>query len=335
MESIDIHFHVTPPLFVEAVRRGDFSEVIDIERRGKTDHVLFHAPPDVVVEPGTELDPAEHEVPLIVEGLNRRGLDAAVVGASPGLFFYWAEPALGARIAGALNDGVAAMVRDHPDRFIGMGTVPMQDGALAAREVERAVTTLGLRAIEVCTHVNGMDLDHPNFFPVFAAVERLNVPVFIHPQNWGDMRRWKDHHIWNLVGFPTETALAAAHLILGGVFERFPRLKVILAHGGGYFPYQVGRLDHGYDVRKELNQHLPRHPSEYLGNIYCDTLTHNGLALRYLLDRVGEDHVVIGSDYPFDMGYDHPVAMVRQSGLGREREAKVLGKNLAALLGIG
>ena len=335
MDSIDIHFHVVPPQFVDAVRRDEFREVVHIERANGTDHMLYHAPPDVVVEPDTQLDPAEHDERLILEGLDRRQLDAAVVGPSPGLFFYWVEPALGARLAAALNDGIAAMVRARPDRLIGMGTVPMQDGALAAREVERAVTRLGLRAIEVCTHVNGADLDDPKFAPAFAAVERLNVPVFIHPQNWGDMRRWKDHHIWNLVGFPTETALAAAHLILGGVFEKFPRLKVILAHGGGYFPYQVGRLDHGYDVRRELNRHLPRHPSEYLGGIYCDTLTHSGMALRYLLERVGEDHVVIGSDYPFDMGYDHPVAMVRESGLGRDREAKVLGKNLARLLGIG
>jgi aminocarboxymuconate-semialdehyde decarboxylase len=325
---------VVPPQFVDAVRRGVFTEAVHIERAGGTDHMLYHAPPDVVVEPDTALEPVEHDERLILEGLDRRKLDAAVIGPSPGLFFYWAEPRLGARLAGALNDGIAAMVRAHPGRFVGMGTVPMQDGALAARELERAVSELGLRAIEICTHINGLDLDHPSFMPVYAAAERLGVPFFVHPQNWGDMRRMKDHHIWNLVGFPTETALAAAHLVLGGVFERFPRLKVVLAHGGGYFPYQIGRLDHGYDVRRELNEHLPRHPSEYLGGIYCDTLTHSGLALRFLLDRVGDDHVVIGSDYPFDMGYDAPVDVVRDLGLGREREAKVLGRNLAKLLNL-
>jgi aminocarboxymuconate-semialdehyde decarboxylase len=332
MDSIDIHFHVVPPQFVDAVRREQFAEAARIERTGARDHLIYAAPPDVVVEPDTTLHPAEYDERLMLDGLDRRKLDAAVIGPSPGLFFYWAEPALGARIAGALNDGIAAMVRAHPGRFVGMGTVPMQDGTLAARELERAVTTLGLRAIEICTHINGVDLDDPRFDPVFAAAERLNVPFFIHPQNWGDMRRLKNYHLWNLVGFPTETALAAAHLITGGVFERHPGLKVVLAHGGGYFPYQIGRLDHGFDVRREVNQHLPRRPSEYLGGIYCDTITHNSLALRFLLDRVGDDHVVIGTDYPFDMGYDAPVDVVRDLDLGAEREAKVLGRNLARLL---
>lgn len=118
------------------------------------------------------------------------------------------------------------------------------------------------------------------------------------------------------------------------MFERFAGLNVVLAHGGGYFPYQIGRLDHGYDVRREVNRRLPRRPSEYLCGIYCDTLTHNDLALRFLLDRVGDDHVVIGSDYPFDMGYDAPVAVVRGLGLGPDREARVLGRNLARLLNI-
>ncbi len=333
MESIDIHFHVVPPQFVEAVRRGDFADAVHIERRGAVEHMIYHAPPGVVVEPDTALDPAEYDERLMLAAMDRRGLAAAVIGPSPA-FCYWAAPELGARLAAALNDGIAAMVRAHPDRFIGMATAPMQDGELAAREVERAAGTLGLRAVEICTHINGMDLDDPSLAPVYGAAERRGLPLFVHPQNWGDMRRMRSHHIWNLVGFPAETALAAAHLILGGVFERFPRLRVVLAHGGGYFPYQIGRLDHGYEVRRELNEHLPRRPSEYLGNLYCDTLTHSGAALRFLLDRMGDDHVVIGSDYPYDMGYTAPVEVVRDLGLGGERERNVLGRNLARLLNL-
>jgi aminocarboxymuconate-semialdehyde decarboxylase len=210
----------------------------------------------------------------------------------------------------------------------------MQDPDRAAAELDRAVTELGLRGAEICTHINGRDLDHASLRPVYAAAERLGVPLFLHPQNWGDMRRFHDYALWNLAGFPLETALAASHLIMGGVFEQFPGLRVILAHGGGYLPYQVGRLDHGYAARREVHERLPRRPSEYLGNLYCDSLTHSALSLRFLLDRMGDDHIVIGSDYPFNMGDERPVDTVRALRLSPDVEAKVLVKNLAGLLGL-
>jgi aminocarboxymuconate-semialdehyde decarboxylase len=334
METIDVHFHVVPHPFLEAVRRGDFREVVHVEGRPGREHMFYHAPKDAVIEPGNELEVELYDENLILDGLDLRGLDAAAISPSPGLFFSWAEPEVAGRIACAMNEGIAAMVGSHPDRLVGMGILPMQDGERAARELDRAVTRLGLRGFEICTHVNGMDLDHPSLGPVFAAAERLGVPFFLHPQNWGDVSRMKDYHLWNLAGFPWETGLAAARLVLGGVFERFPRLNVILAHGGGYFPYQIGRLDHGYAVRPELRARLPRRPSDYLRNIYCDTLTHNGLALRFVLDRLGDDHVVIGTDYPFDMGATAPVETIRGYGLGMERESRVFGKTLAGLLNL-
>ncbi len=335
MESIDVHFHVVPPAFLEAVRRGTFSQVMEIQRRGGREFTVYHAPDTVVVEPDNEVDPRLSDERLILEGLDRRRLAAAAIGPSPGQFFYWADPELGEQIARLMNDGIAALAKAHGDRLVGLGTLPMQDGARSARELERGVTQLGLRGFEICTHINGRDLDDPGLLPVFAAAARLRAPLFLHPQNWGEMRRLRDYHLWNLVGFPTETALAAARLIVGGVFERCPDLTVILAHGGGYFPYQIGRLDHGYRVRPELRDRLPRRPSEYLGGIYCDSLTHNAPALRFLVDRLGDDHVVIGTDYPFDMGDETPVETVRACGLGREREARVLGGNLTRLLRLG
>jgi aminocarboxymuconate-semialdehyde decarboxylase len=334
VNSLDVHFHVVPPAFVDAVRRGMFADAVHLERAGGVDRMVYHAPPDVVLEPGTTLPPALYDERLILDALARRGLDGAVIGPSPEEFYYWTAPAVGARIAAEQNDGMAELARAHADRLVGLATLPMQDPGRAARELERAVTELGLRGAEICTHVNGRDLDHPDLGPVYEAAERLRVPLFLHPQNWGDMRRLEDHHLWNLVGFPTETALAAARLILGGVFDRFPGLNVILPHGGGYFPYQVGRLDHGYEVRREARERLPRRPSEYLGNLYCDSLTHNALSLRFLIDRMGDGHVVIGSDYPFTMGDERPVATVRDLGLAPAVEAKVLAKNLAGVLGL-
>jgi len=334
VRSLDVHFHVVPPAFADAVRRGVFVAAVHTERSGGVERMVYHAPPDVVLEPGTALRPDLYDERLILEGVTRRGLDVAVIGPSPEEFYYWVEPALGARIAAAQNDGMAELVRAHPDRFVGLATLPMQDPERAAAELDRAVTELGLRGAEICTHVNGRDLDHPGLRPVYAAAERLAVPLFLHPQNWGDMRRLQDYALWNLAGFPLETALAASRLIMGAVFEQFPRLRVILAHGGGYLPYQVGRLDQGYAARRAAKGRLRRRPSEYLANLYWDSLTHNALSLRFLLDRVGDGHVVIGSDYPFDMGDARPVDTVRALGLPQDVEEKVLVKNLAGLLGL-
>jgi aminocarboxymuconate-semialdehyde decarboxylase len=332
MESIDVHFHVAPAPFMDAVRRGDFAGAVDVESRSGRDYLRWHAPAGVVVEPDTPLRADLHDERLIVEGLNARKLDAAAVGPPPTLFLYWTPPELGERIARAMNDAIAGLVRAYPDRFFGLGTLPMQDGKRAAQELERVVTELGFRGIELCTHVAGMDLDDERFEPVWTAAERLRVPFFVHPQNSGDASHLRDLHLWNLVGFPMETALTVARLILGGVFERHPGLRMIFAHGGGYFPYQIGRLDHGWAMRRGLFERVPRRPSEYLGSIYCDSLTHSAVSLRFLLDRLGDDHVVVGSDYPFDMGYAAPVDVIRDLALGREREARVLGRNLARLL---
>jgi aminocarboxymuconate-semialdehyde decarboxylase len=334
VESIDVHFHVAPPHFVDAVRRGAFRDVVQIEGRDGGERWRFHAPPGVAVEPDIAVRADSSDDRLILEGLNGRRLDAAAIGPPPEMFLYWADPATGERIARTMNDGMAALARAHPNRLFGLATLPLQDGERAARELERAVRELGLRGAEICTHVDGRDLDDPSLAAVWAAAERLRVPFFLHPQNAGDLRRLTDLHLWNLVGFPMETALTVARLILGGVFERHPGLKVILAHGGGYFPYQIGRLDHGYAVRPELNQRVPRRPSEYLENIYCDSLIHSDGSLRFLLDRMGDEHVVLGSDYPYSMGDPAPVDAIRRLGLGRAREARVLGLNLGRLLGV-
>jgi aminocarboxymuconate-semialdehyde decarboxylase len=190
----------------------------------------------------------------------------------------------------------------------------MQTPDRAATELTRAIG-LGLRGACLCTHVNGRDLEDPRFAPVFARAEQLDVPLFLHPQNAGDISRLQDHHLWNLIGFPMETTTAAARMILGGVFVRHPELKIVLAHGGGFLPYQLGRLDHGYRVRPTLRERLPHPPSYYLRNIYCDSLVHDATALRFLIDRIGVDHVVLSSDYPFDMGDVSPADAIRALNL--------------------
>ena len=332
LQTIDIHFHVAPSAFVDAVRRRDFFNVVEIDSTTGADRLVFHAPPGVAIEPDSALRPHVYDADLILAAMDRRKLDAAAISLPPELLMYWAPPKLGARIARAMNDGMAELARAHPDRFLPLATLPLQDATRAAGELDRAITRLGLRGACICTHVNGVDLDDPRVAPVFEMAERLGVPLFLHPQTAGDVTRLKDYHLWNLIGFPMETATAAARLILAGVFERFPGLIVVLAHAGGFLPYQLGRLDHGYRVRAVLRERLLKPPSAYLGNIYCDSLVHNDAALRYLLDRIGADHVVLGSDYPFDMGTETAADSVRGLGLSQAQESAVLGGTLAKLL---
>jgi aminocarboxymuconate-semialdehyde decarboxylase len=335
VEAIDVHFHIVPPRFVELVRGGALGEIVDVERAADVDRLTFRPPPGVAIEPDASFRPRLYDARLILDALDRRGLDAAAVSPAPEFFLYWAPPALGELIARTINDGMGELARAYPDRFLPLATLPMQDPTRAPRELERAVTVLGLRGAALCTHVNGADLDRPAFRPVLAMAARLGVPIFLHPQNAGDVGRLAEYHLWNLVGFPTESAITAARLVLGGVFEELPGLQVILAHGGGSFPYQLGRLDHGYRARPELRARLPHPPSHYLSNLYADSLIHDGRSLRFLIERFGAGHVVLGSDYPFDMGCERPVDAVREIGLPSEQERAVVGGTLARLLGVG
>ena len=332
MPVIDIHFHVLPPLFVDAVRQHGFDGMVDVDNSKATPELVFRAPVGVAVEPGPLIRPQLIDTRLILAEMDRRKLDMAAISPPPQLFAYWAPPAAGERLARAVNDGLAEMRRASPDRFLPLASLPLQDGMRAARELDRACVELGLRGAALCTHVNGVDLDIAGLDPVFSAAQRIDVPLFLHPQNAGDTTRLQDYHLWNLVGFMMETATTGARLIMSGVLERYPRLKIVLAHGGGFLPYQLGRLDHGWRVRPELNARLPRPPSAYFGNIFCDTLTHDGRALRFLIDRIGADHVALGTDHPFDMGSDRPVDAVRELGLPPAQESAILGDTLARLL---
>jgi aminocarboxymuconate-semialdehyde decarboxylase len=332
MHVIDIHFHVVPPLFVEALRRGEFKGVVETDRARVPERLVFDPPDGIPVEVETELEPGSYELDLILDALDERDLTMAVMSPAPELFVYWAPPELGIRLFAAMNDAMADLARRRPDRLLGLATVPMQDPRAAVAEMERAVTILGFRGVAICTHVNGTDLDDPRFAPVFAKAEQLGVPIFLHPQNAGDIRRLQDMHLWNAVGFPFETALMASRLVMSGLFEKFPKLNVVLAHGGGYFPYQIGRLDHAYAGRAHLRANLPHKPSYYLRNIYCDTLVHDLRSLRFLVDRFGPDHVVLGCDYPFGMGTTGAVQAARDLGLPTGQERAILGGTLAKLL---
>lgn len=264
--------------------------------------------------------------------MDRLGIDVSVLSASPLTFHNWVEGEEGVRIARMQNEGMARMVRSHPGRFAALATLPMQEVPAALEELERAVGELGHRGAMVQTNFRGRDLDHPVFDPFFKKVVELDVPLFLHPHDVAGAERFQDYYLTNLIGNPLDTTIAVTRMIFGGVFERHPSLKVCLVHGGGQFPFIRGRLDHGYAVRPEVRKHAPRPPSAYLRQIYLDTVTFFDPALRYLIETVGEDHVLLGSDYPFDMADEECVARVKRVVPSPEARAQILGGNCARLL---
>ncbi len=264
----------------------------------------------------------------MLAALNGMGVEGALLSINVGFFRYSAPPDDCLASSRAQNDGIARIVREHPRHFAGLGTVPLQDTALAVGELDRLMK-LGLRGIEVGTNVGGVYLGDRRYRPLWEACASLGALVFVHPTGFGHLR---EHYMSNVVGNPMDTAIAAGHLVLSGTMEALPNLRVLLAHGGGVAPDLRGRWDHGARVRPEIG--LPRLPSEYLKLFYYDTITHDPQLLRELVAFVGADHVLLGSDYPFDMGTYPPQKLVEAAKLGAEAEAAILGGNAARLVGM-
>ncbi len=235
-----------------------------------------------------------------------------------------------------INDGIAQAVRLHPNRFVGLAMVPMSSPTEAAAELERAVKELGMRGLEIASNVGGRNLDDQEFAPFYSKVQELDVPVFIHPANVLGMDRMKSYHLGNLLGNPTDTAAAAASLIFGGVLKEFPRIKFYLAHGGGSCPYLRGRWEHGWRIRQEARANIDKPPSEYFRLLYFDSLLHSVPALNYLVETVGVERVMLGTDYPFDMGDHDPVKTIASlPHLSDGQKEQIFGGNAAAIFKIG
>jgi len=245
---------------------------------------------------------------------------------------YWAPPAFGLKLAQAWNDASSALCQKYPGRFIGTIQLPMQAPELAARELERAAKLPGLRAAYFATHVNGRNLDEKAFWPVYERCEGLGLPMLLHPLYPCGGERIDQHFLRNLCGNPYENGIAAGSLMFGGVMDAFPKLEVMLPQGGGTFPWLIGRFQRGMDVRKEL-KHMPRPAEHYLRRFHYDTITHHPRILRFLLELVGADRVMLGSDYNQDMQYERPVEFLDTvPGLTPQERALILGDNARRLL---
>jgi aminocarboxymuconate-semialdehyde decarboxylase len=272
-----------------------------------------------------------------LKDMDRMGVDIQAVSPAPYHFFYFTEAGYGAELAREVNEGIAEVVAGHPDRFVGLGSVPLQNADLAVRELDYAVKTLGLRGVEICTNVNGKNLTDPSLGleKFFARCAELGVLIFMHPLGYSDGERLRNHYFNNVIGNPLESTVAVSHLIFDGVMARHPKLKVLVAHGGGFIAHYWARMDHAWRARPDTRTIIKRKPSSYLEKFYFDSITHDPEMLRRLIDRFGPEHVVLGTDYPYDMADDHPLDTL--GGIKRLPKATrdlVAGGNAARLLKI-
>jgi aminocarboxymuconate-semialdehyde decarboxylase len=256
-----------------------------------------------------------------LEAMDRQGIDQKVLAVPPFCFQYELAPDQGLRWSRAINEGIAEAVASASDRFIGFATVPLQNVSAAVEEIDHAVK-LRLQGVEIATNINGVELDAASLDPFWDRCQHAGMPILIHPHYVAGVDRMRDYHLRNLVGNPLETALAGARLIFGGVLERFPDLKIILSHGGGALPAIAGRLEHGRRVRSECA--VSDSIASGLRRLYYDSIVFNAQSLCWLVDLVGADRVVLGTDYPFDMSEEDPVAFVRSSGLDEEAVRHIL-----------
>jgi aminocarboxymuconate-semialdehyde decarboxylase len=273
--------------------------------------------------------------------LNRRlrdmdaaGVDVQVLSNTPQTFLYGQDAALTATCARIQNEQIAATIAAHPDRFSGIATLPMQSAELAAAELRHAMQNLGLRGAMIGSNIDGRNLDDPGLEPVWATAAELGAFILVHPVRVAGADRLKSYYLTNLIGNPLDTSIAIASLVFGGVLERHPTLRFCFSHGGGFIPYQAGRLVHGWHVRNEPKVRLPHSPEASLGRLYYDTILHATPALEFLIGSVGADHVLLGSDYPFDMGTQECVRQVQALGIPEADRATVLGDLARSLLAL-
>ena len=259
-----------------------------------------------------------------LKDMDATGVDVHVLSATPQSYLYGLEPALGVVTSTIQNNQMAKLVKQQPDRFMAIGTLPMQAPEEAAKELRRIVKTLDMRGAMFASNIMGKNLDDPSFAPLWAAAEELDAFIFIHPNNVAGADRLKSYYLANLIGNPLDTTIAAACLIFGGVMDRHPKLKICLAHGGGFVPYQAARWTHGWEVRPEPKKNVPNKPTEIIRRFYYDTILHSKETLEFMIERTGAERVVLGSDYPYDMGMMDCVAHVRSLSISDADKTGIL-----------
>ena len=282
-----------------------------------------------------EVEPNCFDAGVRIIEMDETAVTVQVLSTIPVLFNYWAGAKDGLETARFFNDHIAATVASSPGRFAGLGTVPLQDIDLSIKEMGRCVSELHFPGLEIGSNINGINLSDPRFFPFYEAAEKLGCALFVHP--WEMMGEQQMQRYWLpwLVGMPAETSRAICSMIFGGVFDRFPKLRVAFAHGGGSFPITIGRIEHGFKVRPDLvavdNAVNPR---DHIGNFWIDSLVHDKKAMNYILDVMGENNICLGSDYPFPLGEEHPGKLIEEMELEKSLLDKLFSENAMKWLDI-
>ncbi len=306
--KIDIHTHIMPKEMPRWAERFGYGKFIHLEHHKNCCARMMQGDKFFREIDSNCWDPEKR-----IKECDRDHVNVQVLSIIPVLFHYWAKGKDALETSRYFNDFIAEVVSRHPKRFIGLGTVPLQDPDLAIQEMERCVNELGLPGIEIGSHVGDWNLSDPALFSFFQAAERMNVSLFVHPWDMMGHERMEKYWLPWLVGMPAETSLAICSMIFGGVFERLPDLKVAFAHGGGSFPGTISRIEHGFDVRPDLCAvDTKRNPKSYLGHFFVDSLVHDARVLDYLVDLMGPNRIALGSDYPFPLGEHHPGALIDQ-----------------------
>lgn len=327
--NIDVHHHAVPDTLLHFIR--------DNPKATRKEYRMIDGRECLVYEDNQFVQPVYpiyYDDELRLRKMAQMGLDMAVLSISPAHFNYELEPSVAIETSRIVNDWMGRKQREYPDRYRGMMTLPMQDAVAALVELERAHTTYGLKGLEIAAQVLNSNLDDPKLFPIFAYCASHGIVVCLHPYCPTTDPLFSKYYSTNLVQFPLQTCMGLVHLMLGGVLERLQNLKVIAYHGGGFFPYQFGRLEHGYRVRKEPKACISRDPAEYLRQIYYDTITHSVAALQFLTNTFGVDHVMIGTDSPYDMGDHCPIQTVNALRLTASERAAICGETALQLFGV-
>jgi aminocarboxymuconate-semialdehyde decarboxylase len=326
--TVDIHCHVYTPEAERVVAAGFRPEMEAMFRYANAaTREINRRQSETIREKMTSIEAR-------LADMDRLGIDVQAISPAPPQYYYWAAPELGREAAQLVNNRIAEIAAAHPDRFVGLGTVPLQAPELAVVELERLVKELGLRGVEICTNVAGAELSEERFRPFFAKAEELGILIFMHPNGFTDGQRLADHYFINVIGNPLDSTVAVSHLIFGGVLDAYPRLKICIAHGGGFLPAYSGRMDHAHGARSDCRRMIAKKPTRHLAKLYFDSIVFTHHQLEYLVERWGSDHILLGSDYPFDMAEPDPVGFVSGAKLSGDDKAAILGRNAAKLLKI-
>jgi aminocarboxymuconate-semialdehyde decarboxylase len=327
--KIDIHTHIIPEHMPNWTQKFGYGEFIHLE----------HTNCQACMMKGDKLFRIVEEncfkQEVRIKEMDETDVNVQVISTIPVLFNYWAKPHDGLETSRFFNDHIAETAAKEPKRFIGLGTVPLQDVDLAIKEMERCIKELKMPGLEIGSNIIGKNLSGREFFPFYKAAEELGCALFVHPwEMMGEDQMQKYWLPW-LVGMPAETSRAICSMIFGGVFEAFPKLRVAFAHGGGSFPFTIGRIEHGFEVRPDLVAvDNTINPKEYIGTFWVDSLVHDKRAMEYLVEVMGEDNICLGSDYPFPLGEHHPGKLIEKMKLSKKTIKRIFYKNAELWLGI-